>query len=446
MCTIGCSLLLISTHATLEILNRSNNMTNRSVNVVLLLASFVLCLGFSLAYCLTTLYRDRKHANHFGYYNAFLLKVLICTAWLLVLSLMVVVILAIYKKRGRWAKRKESVSNLSEPLTPLNIPTLLIKEVDDTSDTEENDAKTDPDKNSSHKMVYLKDKPAKEDNTSTVGELPSPSRTKNHLGVNMAAILGRRRHTIGQIGETGLDIIQKAKQYNYVRKFSVDINALQAQLENPKIHAEFPFRSDTELQKSDKPEKEKPTKIKFPPTPLLHLKLKENQIEHIKEDEEEKYSDDDDADADAELQSKHSSSETPPADQPSELDGLKTLETLRLSHNQPSDIDYDGDRYSFKLAILLILTFICCVLPMYITETVLEHLSKNAYINILTCTMALSIVQTIIYPQIIFCMDTSINDTVNKVFSRFRGQFMHMCYGQQPVPTSEQSDISVSRV
>jgi hypothetical protein len=45
----------------------------------------------------------------------------------------------------------------------------------------------------------------------------------------------RRRHTIGQIGSTGLDVMEKAKQYNYVRKFSVDIQALQAQLENPKM-------------------------------------------------------------------------------------------------------------------------------------------------------------------------------------------------------------------
>lgn len=85
----------------------------------------------------------------------------------------------------------------------------------------------------------------KEDNTSTLGDLPSPSRSKgSHLGVNMAAYLGRRRHTIGQIGTTGIEPLERAKQYNYVRKFSVDIQALQAQLENPKRHAsDFPFSS-----------------------------------------------------------------------------------------------------------------------------------------------------------------------------------------------------------
>jgi hypothetical protein len=46
-------------------------------------------------------------------------------------------------------------------------------------------------------------------------------------------VLGRRRHTICQIGDSSTppDTIAKAKQYNYVRKFSVDISALQVQLQ-----------------------------------------------------------------------------------------------------------------------------------------------------------------------------------------------------------------------
>ena len=99
-------------------------------------------------------------------------------------------------------------------------------------------------------------------------------------------VLGRRRHTICQIGDSssgagggvnpgggsGNDPIGKAKQYNYVRKFSVDISALQAQLQNPKIFKDAPFQSDVDLTKKPNGEGGPGKTGKVQPEPLLPLK------------------------------------------------------------------------------------------------------------------------------------------------------------------------------
>ncbi|KAH9507919.1 hypothetical protein Btru_053227 [Bulinus truncatus] len=109
---------------------------------------------------------------------------------------------------------------------------------------------------------------------------PSPSTPK----LPTIIVLGRRRHTICQISDststtsTPADPISRAKQYNYVRKFSVDISALQAQLQNPKIFKDAPFQSDIDLTKKAQSEAPKPA-IPKPLLPLKPLTLKLDEKE-----------------------------------------------------------------------------------------------------------------------------------------------------------------------
>ncbi|GFN79439.1 hypothetical protein PoB_000594500 [Plakobranchus ocellatus] len=123
------------------------------------------------------------------------------------------------------------------------------------------------------------------EDVSPISDLPAAKSLGNRLGVNMAQVLGRRRHTICQIGDssnggggggpgggTTNDPINKAKQYNYVRKFSVDIAALQAQLQNPKSFKDAPFQSDMDLTKRPNGEGGAAQGGKVQPEPLLPLK------------------------------------------------------------------------------------------------------------------------------------------------------------------------------
>ncbi|KAJ8321245.1 hypothetical protein KUTeg_001202 [Tegillarca granosa] len=320
-----------------------------------ILLSVVFIFGSAIGYGLISYHQEKYTPDETSYHvlneKSFIFRIILFSGMIAVLVLIVIIMITLYtmKKRHDEKHEAEVCSEYSEPPTPerLNIPTLLIKGAEDEHNEETN---------------------IKDDNTSTLGDLPSPSRTKNHhLGVNMAAILGRRRHTIGQIGTTGLEVMEKAKQYNYVRKFSVDIQALQAQLENPKIHGgNFPFRSDTELQMSTQNDKRDPSLLKRPLTPILNLRTKEREDDEEEENEE----------VDKCINERRNSSyETmsPPIITLSET----TAEELRL-HEARSE---KGPN-SIKLCCLLVVTFICCLLPMFITDTVRGYLSHTAYINI----------------------------------------------------------------
>ena len=75
------------------------------------------------------------------------------------------------------------------------------------------------------------------------------------------------------MGGANNDPISSAKQYSYVRKFSVDISALQAQLQNPKIFKDAPFQSDMDLTKKSSGEGGGVGQTgKIQPEPLLPLK------------------------------------------------------------------------------------------------------------------------------------------------------------------------------
>ncbi|XP_021363008.1 uncharacterized protein LOC110456540 [Mizuhopecten yessoensis] len=462
--TILCILSIVSIQSLCKL---SSNWISRHIVLALItVISLILVLCLAVGYGVLSSYSEgNTKPTEYQILNEesynYRIAVYSFSLWMAI-SFAMLITLVICRRKTAKDLSVDIASEYSEPPTPeqLNIPTLLIK----GSEEEGSDNEKDEDKKSisnSQRFLSLQGATStKEDNMSTVGELPSPSMPKissNHLGVNMAAILGRRRHTIGQIGPTGLDVGGKNKQYNYVRKFSVDIQALQAQLENPKMYGgTISFRSDTELQKSSQNEN-KMELPQRPHTPLLDMRLTGvHKIQLEEKNEEDSMEEEENADKVDDVSNKeedienanhiceklqNSSHETlsPPIITLSETTGDELNEPL--ANNR-----FNKGTSHYRLTCLLLVTFVCCLLPMFITEAVRELLSQRAYVNILTCTMSLSVVQTIIFPHILFCMDNFTHIAVHTFFGKVHGQVMHMCYGHHQVPTSEQVDITVTQV
>ncbi|XP_041357239.1 uncharacterized protein LOC121374269 [Gigantopelta aegis] len=287
------------------------------------------------------------------------------------------------------------------------------------------------------------------DNSSTVGELPNPSKNKNMLGVNMAHILGRRRHTICQIGDSStnlMDPAEKAKKYTYIRKFSVDISALQAQLENPKIFSgKAPFQSDTDVSK-----KESPNPIVRAPliAPILKLDERTQKCDFknetrpvlpvitVSDDEgQEKEDEVTDNDDDDESEKPILTFKLPNLTEEMHHDD-DDKESVHSSERDQSVTDHD--EAFVKLSCLFSTAFCLCMLPLFLTEVLRYHLITNAYINISTCTMALSAIQTIIYPQIIICMDSIVHKAVNQLWRNIKWRLS--CKKELAVDTEANQD------
>lgn len=469
-----CSLIIISVHSLLVLLNKLQEISSKFLILVFGLSTIVLVSMCTVGYSVTSTKYEHLPSlsylflNHHSYVYrviCYSLSVIGC-----VVMTVIMVVMVMYKQNVPPKEKVMEESDYSEPPTPerlnINIPSLLIKGADEenVSETQEDEDNEKINKSPCGSTKHLGPQDGasiKDDNTSTLGELPSPSRTKNnHLSVNMSAILGRRRHTIGQIGSTGLDVMEKAKQYNYVRKFSVDIQALQAQLENPKIHGgNFPFRSDTELQKTNQNDR-KEFLIQRPQTPNLDSRTWEKEFSESKED----ISKSNEECCRVSLHSQKSLKSNKSSKSNRSNRSSKSMKSSRRnsSHDTVSppiitlsettaeethilDLQDDKGPTYIKLCCLLIITFICCLLPMFVTETVRHRLSLAAYVNIVTCTMALSVVQTIIYPHVLFCMDNFIHNAVHKFFGKFHNQVMLVCYERQPIPT-ENIDITVTQV
>lgn len=310
------------------------------------------------------------------------------------------------------------------------------------------------------------------------------------LGINMSQVLGRRRHTICQISDSSApspapaDPIAKAKQYNYVRKFSVDISALQAQLQNPKIFKEAPFQSDMDLTRRPTADgaNVKPNMPAPKPKPLLPLKPldtkrqdSDNDVKRlsnavtsnsgdktgdspmgatspipispppvimVSNDDALPDNEDGDEEAGGEISTLPSVTvnsdglngktsdvyTTQPAitiQKPASLslkdnnccskdDEVTSAPTLESAITDASEGDSEGRKLA-RLALLLALTFLLTVLPVVIVESLHRSLKEKSFVNISTCTIAVSTIQVIIYPNLFICIDDVIHKSVQKL-------------------------------
>lgn len=282
----------------------------------------------------------------------------------------------------------------------------------------------------------------------------------------MAQVLGRRRHTICQIGDSStgstLDPTAKAKQYNYVRKFSVDVSALQAQLENPKSFKDkVPFQSDQDLRPHLNKTKPSETRIPFlplsplgpkpmdtqenkysdasglklaipprPPVITVSEEVKEEPEKEIEEAKEEKVKESDLGAVQApaansfklysfpimqikEPLHEEEEEENESAQEDEEEDTSCKSET-NAANNRLSERDQDF----IKLSLLMCLTFFICTFPLFLIESLKARVDVHTYVNIATCARALSTIQTIIYPHILICMDAVVSKAVNRLKTR----------------------------
>jgi len=263
-------------------------------------------------------------------------------------------------------------------------------------------------------------------------------------------------------------MMQKAKAYNYVRKFSVDISALQAQLENPKINNNFPFHSQQDIKNSENNGSNRKLNA-FGSQKNCNRRSRDEIIksQEIAEEPEEHDVDNDhntnNAAADvtetqsihsqcASLRSMHSARDsmcpTPPLISLTQSDGEeKQLEVVSCDNNDSYPSSHNMSRLDkpCKLSCLLLITFLLSILPMFITEALWDIcLSDKAYVNIDTCMIAFSVAQTMIFPQVIFCVDVHINKAVHVSFVRARIAILGFLHRKQHVPAND--DISDTEV
>ncbi|GFR83241.1 hypothetical protein ElyMa_004118800 [Elysia marginata] len=211
-----------------------------------------------------------------------LTSILFCMTLLVGLILLVILLKeCVFWEGGRLHFRRR-------PSVKLVIPDFLISQ--STTTAADNAGGYDPStatpSPSTPKLLAVVGSETAGDEVSPIGDLPTAAKSLgSRLGVNMAQVLGRRRHTICQIGDSSSgagggvkasggaknDPIGAAKQYGYVRKFSVDISALQAQLQNPKSFKDAPFQSDVDLTKKPSGDGRGQT-TSGKPEPLLPLK------------------------------------------------------------------------------------------------------------------------------------------------------------------------------
>lgn len=117
--------------------------------------------------------------------------------------------------------------------------------------------------------------------------------------------------------------------------------------------------------------------------------------------------------------------------------------TLESALSDPSDTESEGRKMA-RLTFLLCLTFVLNMLPLMITEVLQNRLSPHAYVNISTCTMAVSTIQTIVYPHLIACSDETVHRAVYKL--KKRGQRVCSCRSDRDVHSQVEDSSSTSQV
>lgn len=502
LCTIAAMIALICVQNLLKIIRKYDSIPKIKLGIILIFIWLVISVSLTIAYVLVTNGDQDDQVYHTINELSFQFKIGLQTMWIVLLLIPISLMVTIHIHTRFWkTKIMTEVSDLHSG-DNFTVPSLIIKSVEEIDEVDNEDessiALPSPDvvkDSTSGSPVSKSSKSALKKRSSSpssqkvvFADTPSPTlepaapspkfgdrfKSPNHLGVNMAAILGRRRHTIAQISDPHLDLMQKAKTYNYVRKFSVDISALQAQLENPKINETFPFHSQQDIKTSTKSGSDKRLNASESQQ-KCHRRSRdemmksqeiaeetENDLEFENEMNESNETKTENVTPEmnetqsqcASVRSAHSQRDsicpTPPLISLTQSNGEEKQIEVNIDDSNMND-SYQSINYvskyqkPCKLSCLLVGTFILSIFPMFVTEILRDYcLSPNAYVNIVTCLTAISTVQTMVYPQVIFCVDENINKAVHQTLIQARIWVLQFFLQQQQVPTS--GDISDTEV
>uniref|UniRef100_A0A0B6YTZ7 Uncharacterized protein n=1 Tax=Arion vulgaris TaxID=1028688 RepID=A0A0B6YTZ7_9EUPU len=258
--------------------------------------------------------------------------------------------------------------------------------------------------------------------------------------------------------------MDRAKQYNYVRKFSVDISALQAQLQNPKIFRDAPYQSDIDLSRKPSSDVSK-SPVSKPLLPLNSLTGKFDEKDEKRVDKEKRgdefvrtctnnqpppvitvsnddapsSSDEEEEDVLNEIRgsqerfhedNKHNDkARNTPTQKPTMLNFNEATQdhnsapTLESAASGPSDTGSEGLKMA-RLTMMMSLAFVINMLPVVVTEILESRLSRHAFINIFTCTVAVSTLQTMVYPRMLVTCDDVVRRAIRKLKIRVENVFI----------------------
>ncbi|CAI9725459.1 Hypothetical predicted protein [Octopus vulgaris] len=377
----------------------------------------VLSIGFAVGILYGVLsYSYELSADSQSFYHilnskSYLMKILVLTILIGLLLIKCLLFLAVKLKQKTIEKpRANSVASTSEH--SITLPTLTPSD----SGGEYKELKSKPLRKNSHPPNQL----LVSNNPSGVTQGDPQTHKKNSFSFNSGAFLqmfGRRRHTICQFGEIGdngyTDHQTQAQGYQYVRKFSVDIAALQAQLEDPKSHSSISsFKSAEDL----------------PPNPFQQPSIRTpSSIEE----------------ASTSFKSIGKKSSAPPR---------ITVESVVEEESHPSiskEIHNVSMTQCYKTCVILLISFLVSIMPVYLTEAIRSLISVDSYINSLICTTALSGLSTVIFPLTVIFTDAT-------VYKAFRTMLSQCCLGadkdtalketQSMLPSVVPSDSRISQL
>ena len=344
---------------------------------------FIVLLGIGLAtlYGLMSLAHESPYRDQLFYHllnrESYIVKLISLTIVIGSLFIGIMILLALRMSQLTFQLSTESITSISDH--SITLPTL-----------------TPSDSGSEYKEFKPKPKPKESKGQLLVNNIVPGAKSeqgplkKNSFAIHSTALMqmfGRRRHTISNIGEIDnsfTDHQRQAQGYQYVRKFSVDITALQAQLEDPKSHSSMSsFKSAEDMPQSN---------ASFSMMPITK---KGCSIEEP--------------------------STSRPLKKSSAPPRIMVEPVLEEEFHQTIEQKISEERQThsnFRLCLLLLITFIMSVIPMYITESIRSLVTLDSYINSLICVTAVSSIQTVIFPHIIICTDTSVYKVLRNLITK----------------------------
>ncbi|CAH1777478.1 unnamed protein product [Owenia fusiformis] len=309
-------------------------------------------------------------------------------------------------------------------------------------------------------------KNAEDDEEDDIDDCDNLEKFRQSLKNRFGSALSGRRHTVANVslGTSSSDFhskstddlpsSHKASGYNYVRKWSVDVTALMAQLEDPKTHGcgrtafqelqmlkpntsattiDEVGEEDTKINGNAKNEIQKDKKnlsTSFDENPTIIPDKEAANAVSANEEPPQKPNhskdinaipiiivDDDNGNQAQEQVEGNNIMEEPLENsltsQSSDANTPAKVSNAKL-HKQQTLL-YQGKIHSLKACLWLIILFSIFTLPYLILQTVQSHLSLLMYLNTTLCVVAFAVIQTTFHAMVFAYMDKLIKKALRRL-------------------------------